>query len=473
MPFPTPRTCLRGLSAVRPGWLARAASIPGRGALLREGAWVAVGQAGCALGVLVGNRLLTGYLAPDVFGAANLLIGLVMLGNTVFSVPVMQAGMRFYPEMKAHPGGIARLRAVMTGSLALTTALLIGLLLCGAACEGSASSAWSVFGLLAGLTVVDTWRTLETTLYSAARRQAPAALWAVLDAWAKPLAALAFVLVLGAGTVSILLGYVLASLVALGCFLLAGRREGTGPTCAAAAPRPGLVREFWAYTLPLLPMAVVSWIISASDRYIIGGMLGLGEAGLYVAAYGLATRPVLMAATTLETTVRPAYYEAVAAGDVRSERRLFAAWVGAVAVGCGLLTLLIALGRDWIVALLLGKAYGAAAPLLPWLALGSTFWALALVFQRQLFGAKRTRALLVLRTIAAAFTVVVMGGLTYLAGLRGAAISAVIYWGFELLLSVLFVRIQGKIPGREAAPVRRARHRPGAAALAGTEERDA
>lgn len=78
---------------------------------------------------------------------------------------------------------------------------------------------------------------------------------------------------------------------------------------------------------------------------------------------------------------------------------------------------------------------------------------------------------MLLRSIAAAFTVAVMAGLTYVAGLRGAAISAVVYWGFELLLSVLFVRCGA---GYNRVSVRVApRRAQAAAALAAAEEGDA
>ncbi len=60
--------------------------------------------------MLLGIRLLTEFVSPEVFGTVSLLIGIATLGSTLFCNPLLQAAMRFYPEL-AREGQVPRLRA--------------------------------------------------------------------------------------------------------------------------------------------------------------------------------------------------------------------------------------------------------------------------------------------------------------------------------------------------------------------------
>ena len=55
-----------------------------------EVAWVVIGQVGVALAMLIGVRLLTEFLSPDVYGTLALLMGLMALGRGLFCQPVLQ-----------------------------------------------------------------------------------------------------------------------------------------------------------------------------------------------------------------------------------------------------------------------------------------------------------------------------------------------------------------------------------------------
>src|SRR5512146_394995 len=87
-----------------------------RGRILGEGVWVALGQVGEAIGLLVGVRVLTEIVSPDVFGTASLLIGIMTIASNVVSAPQLQALVRFYPDL-ASTGELHRLRSVVTRSV--------------------------------------------------------------------------------------------------------------------------------------------------------------------------------------------------------------------------------------------------------------------------------------------------------------------------------------------------------------------
>ena len=58
--------------------------------------------------------------------------------------------------------------------------------------------------------------------------------------------------------------------------------------------------------------------------------MGVEEAGLYAALYGVVSRPFLMAGGMFEAWMRPIYYEAVATQDADREKRMLHLWMGAV-----------------------------------------------------------------------------------------------------------------------------------------------
>ncbi len=66
--------------------------------LLKDGSWVLVGQVGAALGVLVGIRVLTEYVPPQIYGMVILYLGAIALSLGSLVTPVSQAVIRFYPE---------------------------------------------------------------------------------------------------------------------------------------------------------------------------------------------------------------------------------------------------------------------------------------------------------------------------------------------------------------------------------------
>jgi O-antigen/teichoic acid export membrane protein len=52
-------------------------------------------------------------------------------------------------------------------------------------------------------------------------------------------------------------------------------------------PRFLNIKRYLKWGVPLAPNSAIMWVISASDRYIIGYLLGVSAAGIYSAAYGI------------------------------------------------------------------------------------------------------------------------------------------------------------------------------------------
>jgi len=403
--------------------------------LLREGIWVAFGQVASAIGVLVGIRLLTEYVSPEVFGKVSLLIGIVSLGSSIFCLPLLQAALRFYPELATRME-LPVLRRTIRGSLRWSIGFLIGIILLGGAAYSILQGiSYSIFPLLAGLLAIETKRGLETNFLTAARRQRPFSIWVAAEAWVRPASAILAVIMLGASPQSVLLGYLAGTAGVLLIFLIVLKREGLTDASQIQRPNSGFSKEIWHYTRSLIPLGIVGWISSLSDRYIIGGMLGLEQVGIYAAAYGIINRGFSISGGIIELTLRPAYFQAVSSGDKVLELKTFRTWLGLTAVMCMGGVLAVYFLRNCIASLLLAETYRSSAALMPWIAAGMSLLIMAYVFEKPCYAYKQTKWVLLIQGTGALTSIGIGLVLVFLYGLWGAAIAVPIYYGFQFLVS--------------------------------------
>lgn len=415
-------------------------------AILRQGAWVAAGQVMSALGALVAIRVMTELLSPDVFGRLTLLVGIAALALGLSNTPVVQALMRYYPEF-AKQGGIGPLRRVgarlarRQAGIA-TLVLALGWLVFGARWDQPLVSALLVISLL----LIDAIRMFEIGLLSAARRQKSLAVIQAVDAWMRPLAAVAAVVLMGPSAEAALAGYLIGAAVAAALALGAVRREGRDdPASATDSDEDASIKRESAtmirrYALPLMPLALLSWISGMGDRYLIGGLLGLEEVGLYAAAYGLASRPFLMLQGIVELTLRPVLQNAIADRDqdrIARAKRAFILVTTALASG-GVLA--FALLSDWAATLLLAEPFRQAAALMPWIALGYGLYSVSNVFARFCYAFDDTRGALILTATGAVLGLLVMAPAVWIFGLAGAAGAVSVSFATQLAISVVLAK---------------------------------
>jgi O-antigen/teichoic acid export membrane protein len=429
------------------GWLGRKfyARFPARvGAaqILKEGAWVFVGQALSMLGLLVGMRLLTGHLPTDVFGTVALLMGISTFGANAFCTPIVQAAWRFYPEAQrdGYLGSFqTEIRKVLFPFAAGLTVFMVAL--------GLVYSGWKDVNpltpiLLAALLPVEVYRNVEVAFLSAGRQQRTLAIWNVAEAWTRPLFAVGFALGFAKTSAAVMAGYLVASGGGLAVWRLVRKPASGDKSGGTLEWVRNFRRSLKQYALPLAPLSIVGWINSFSNRYIIGALLGLGPVGIYSAAYGLTSRPFTAPVSILTTTLRPHFMEAWSNGQAARQGRLFAWWIGSTAVigllGVGLISLL----KQPIANFLLGEEFRVGAVLFPWLAVGAGFNCLAMVFEAKLYAAKKTSWLLGLHSFLAVVAIVtnVVGAVYF--GLMGVAYAcAVFYFAHFLSTMILTSRL--------------------------------
>lgn len=396
------------------------------------------GQGVAALGTLIGIRIITEVASPGVYGEVTLWLGMAALGLGLIATPYLQAGIRYYPEYAGRNAIIALRRLIVQGMQ--PTAVILGVVaLLGVTLfhDSTSISLLTVVALVAILGI-DIVRSMETTLLNAARRQRAYALWAAGEAWARPLFALGAMVFVEATPAMLLTGYLVGSVVCLLFFY------GVGMPVTDAALRgdlqcaPSERARVLQYALPLIPLAIVGWINGVGDRYVIGGALGVAEVGIYAAAYALVSRPFLMLGHVIELTLRPRYMAAVAGRMRGKAKRIFNVWLALTTIAAGTVLTLVFAFSDWLAGMFLGESFRAGAALMPWIALGYCLLVISYVFEKVCYAFEKTRYVLYIQGMGAVATIVVTFFAVHQWGLFGAAVAVPIYFGIQLVASIVF-----------------------------------
>jgi O-antigen/teichoic acid export membrane protein len=400
--------------------------------------WIIGGTALTALGTLVGVRVLTQFLTPAVYGVVSLALGMSALAISLVSTPLTQAAIHYYPSVAAR-GAARDLLGSLQRCFLKMTPWLLGLALVG----GCAFVIWGGGSLLLVVLIVsmlacDCWRSANVSLLNAARRNRHYALWVTADTWARPLVAAAAVLVVGRTPEIVLGAYVVTAAILIALF----SRNIWPPEQPGASSTPevskALDARMWTYAIPLIPMGIVGWASNLGDRYVIGGILSVADAGLYAAIYGMSYAPFTLVGGTVELALRPVHQAAVASGDHARAHRLFRMWVATVA-GIGVVGVIIySFGHPLLAILFVGQNFRGGSELMPWIGAGYAIRATSYVFERVCYAYGQTKRVLTVQLIAVAATVIAtpLGVLT--SGLKGAAMAVPVYFSVQLLAAIFF-----------------------------------
>jgi O-antigen/teichoic acid export membrane protein len=420
---------------------------------LAEVAWVVGGQAATAAGTIIGVRVLTQFLAPPAYGTVSLALGLSTLAISLIAAPLTQAAIHFYPQVVSDGSVRDLLSSVLRCYRAMAPWVAIAAIVAGVVYVVSGQGTPVLVVLVVALLASDCWRSANLSLLNATRRQRRYALWMASDAWSRPLAAAAAVLAFGDSAVAVLAAHVSVSVLLL---LLFSYRlwpeQHEPPKSTTQAGSHTWDARLWQYALPLIPLGIISWATSQGDRYIIGSTLGVADAGLYAAVYGLAYAPFMIVNGTAEQALRPIYQMAVSHGDRVRARTILVLWFGVVVAVCCVGVAVFAFGHPLLASLAVGKPYRHASGLMPWIAAGYAIRAASYVLERVCYAYGQTRRVLVIQLCAAAATVVVTPLGIFTLGIRGAAMAVPVYFSVQFATAAILAR----------RTIREAQERPGA-----------
>lgn len=423
--------------------------------ILGETAWVFLGQGLSALATLVGLRLITEFVPPQVYGTVALALGVVALAHGLAVGPLMQAVLRYYPDLAREARESQLRRAALR---ALRRPLLIAFValaaLAGVGAVIQPQQLWLAVASLA-LFLMEVARSVEITFLNAARRQRAMALLTVADAWLRPLAAVAAVWYWGPHGAAVMAGYLIGAVAALAAYRAATRpgRDDLPSVAITRFAAPDLPLKLSVYALPLTALPLIGWVSGQADRYLLGALAGVADAGLYAALYGLASKPFLMLSASVELALRQSYYARVGAGDPEGAGRVLGVWLGSVLAAALALCLAFVTFHAEIAALLLAAEYRAHAALMAWIAAGYVLLASAQVLERVCYAYHDTRGVLIVQAAGALLSVAIAAPLIWRHGIEGAAWAVPLYFGAQLLLTVGRAhRIRLRAAGRAPMP---------------------
>lgn len=409
--------------------------------LSREGFWIAIGQAGVVIGSLLGVRILTGLLPPAEYG--ELALGLTVatfVGQVLFG-PLGNGATRFYAlacergQLGDYVAALRRLILLGTGAVLLAGILAVsGLAAIGRLRLSTIVGVAVVFAILSG------YNSSLNGVQNAARQRAVVALHQGLEAWAKFLVAAGLIVLLGAMSSVVLIGYSVAVLIVLWSQYLFFRRAvlaGTTSLGDASVWR----RKIWDYSWPFASWGLFTWAQLASDRWSLEFFSTTRDVGLYAVLFRLGYYPMQMASGMALQFLAPIFYQR--AGDGRDSRKN-----ADVSRLCRRLTVLILIVtitgvvltsffHNEIFETLAGKRYASASGLLPWvLASGGIFAAGQAIALDQL-SKLRTRAIAPIKIATAVVGVVLNFVGAYFLGLVGVVLAGVAFSVFYFSWMVL------------------------------------
>jgi O-antigen/teichoic acid export membrane protein len=210
------------------------------------------------------------------------------------------------------------------------------------------------------------------------------------------------------------------------------------------------VRKVLGYGLPFAPGALLAWGLTMGDRYIVARGLGPSSAGLYIAAYSLASRPFLMAESALCLFARPVLFQAESRRPGRAGRffSLYAAVSAAVAAG-GVLAFWLLGGV--LVRLLLAEPYREGArPVLLWIASAHAVFMVAKVLELRLLSLKGSGHVALACAAGLAVNLGLCFRLVPSAGLPGAGAAKLAGFAAQLGVMTLALAMRRRGAGRPA-----------------------
>jgi O-antigen/teichoic acid export membrane protein len=368
----------------------------------------------------------------------------------------MQALLRFYPEYaKGGQGSLARKVArLQIEKLLLWSSPLMLILVWMLFAKGWASLLLLV--LFASVLCVDIARMQNMAVLSASCNQKAYGIWLAAEAWLRPAFAVLAMYLWGVSLVSILVGYFGASLI---LWLVFRTMVPNAIGKADAADLESMRQRYWHYSWPLLPLGLVGWLSGVGDRYIIGGILGAADVGLYAAVYGLASKPVLMMGAIVETTLRPVYQQAVVSGNEVLQKNCLQKWLGMLLLCSGIGLALAFLMHEWLANTFLGPSFRSSSMLIPWLVLAHILLVLAQRNGRILYAHSKTSDLAKVETIPVIFALFFSWILTSQFGLIGAISAVITGFGMQLIISLIYANYihsrtndnQDKFDGQEVS----------------------
>jgi len=292
----------------------------------KELAWVIFGQLLAFSGGLIGIKVLTNMMGPEYYGQLALGLTIAGLVNLFAFGPIGQAITRFFSicrEKEQLPFYFATGRRILfLASLVLAVVSLISVI----ACFLLFGQQWAIltasaliFGYATGI------NNSFISLQNAIRQRRIVALHQGMDMWLRMLLAIIAMLMWGESGSVALLGFCAGLfLIILSQYYFAFQNQQVSDYFLTVSTQnissSNVYADFSSYTRSFLYFSAFGAIALYADRWILQGLYGEREVGIYAALYLIANTPVTVLMGLAGQLLLPIIYDQ--AGDMSCPEKM-------------------------------------------------------------------------------------------------------------------------------------------------------
>lgn len=206
-----------------------------------------------------------------------------------------------------------------------------------------------------------------------------------------------------------------------------------------------LVKQMLIYSIPLIPNALMWWIMNASDRYIIALFLGVAANGIYAVAYKIPTILNLLYSIFSQAWQLSAIEEGESKNKSQFYTNVFNVFSLVMLLGTSIILIFI----KPVTSIVLGKDFSESWKYVPFLLLAVVFTSFSSFLGANYIALKKTRGIFKTSMIGAITNIVLNFLMIPRMGLNGAAISTmisfIIVWIIRIYETKDFIKINFNI----------------------------
>ncbi|BAU47912.1 polysaccharide biosynthesis protein [Sulfurifustis variabilis] len=406
-----------------------------------------LGSLAVTLASFISFPIFTRVFSVDEYGVLNLISASLMLLVGIAKLGVQHAVVRFYAEIKAGRRDITVPQfyaTVVFGMTGLSLLIAAG----WAVVSQAVPDAWwndpRVAGLLLLTAVLVAVRTTDSGLLNILRAQERSGLFSAYSVL-KKYAGLGLILVTLFFVSKGLYGFYLATIVAeVGAVAVLAAVMFRGVRYAPRDFSPGLFRSMLVFGIPMIGYELAGTALAISDRYLIQGLLGSSDLGIYAAGYNLCEYVQLILVAAIGQAIMPMYVRTWEEKGVTETARFIQSSLHYyLLLGLPVVAGLSAVGEDLLV-LLASEKFRASAGVIPYIIAGLVLDGMVVMVGAGLYIHKRTVALAALVVASTVLNVVLNLILIPKFGLVGAAAATLI--AYLVLVASIHVAAARHLP---------------------------
>lgn len=260
---------------------------------LKEGVWVVIGQVVSFSASIYGVKLLTGLMLPKEYGELSLTMTYTTLLSQLLFAPLSASSSRFYNiakeknEINKYAISLKYL-LIFFSVLSFIISFIIGILLY----YFNKVNLILSLGLALIFSITSGINMTITAIQIAARQRSLVAIIQGVDSWTKYLFAIFVVITIGAFTISVLIGYIISSILLLFFQNYHLRKIISN---SKVSRDKDWEKKIWKYLVPFIYWGLFTWAHASSDKWALAFFSTSKNVGLYNALYQIGYFPISVA----------------------------------------------------------------------------------------------------------------------------------------------------------------------------------